>query len=334
MEEALLWSKEKRKIRCELCARYCLIENNKAGYCGVRVNKNESLYSKNFGKIIHMETSNIEKVPLFHFYPGSKTLSIAATGCNFRCNFCLNHDISHTKVAKGEKYTPEDIIGIANKKKIKIISFAHTEPTVNFEFAYKVARLAKRYDIKTIFVTNSYMTSDAIKKIGKYLDAVSIDIKASADPEFYKKYMDVQDVSPIFDAIRSFKKHRVFIEISNLIIPGIGDSMEFNKKLVDWIINRLDSTIPYHVLGFTPIGKLSHISPTPLDTLEKIATNSKRRGLRYIYIDGYGKNKFQNTYCYNCGNEVVSRLGSKVSEINIVNGRCPNCGYKIDVVRE
>jgi len=334
MEEALLWSRESGKIRCDLCAWRCLIPEGKPGLCGVRVNKKGTLYSKNYGKILFMDEQPIEKLPMFHFYPGAQTLSLASFGCNMRCKFCINADISQKTGGVGEKYTPEGIIKLANKKGIRIISFTYTEPTVNFEFAFKVARLAKRYNIKTTFVTNGYMTSDAIKKIGKYLDAVTVDIKASADPEFYKKYMGVEHVKPIFDALKSFKKHRVFIEISNLIVPGIGDNQELNQEFLDWVINNLSSSIPYHLLTFTPAHKMQDIPQTELETLEKFAMDSKKIGMRYIYINGHwGGTDSENTYCYNCGTKVIGRTGSSLSNINLIGDRCPECGFKIDVIR-
>lgn len=335
MEEALLWSRESGKVRCELCAWRCLIPEGESGICGVRANKKGTLLSKNYGKIVYIDEQPIEKLPMFHFYPGSKTLSLASYGCNMRCKFCINADISQVKRMKGEKHTPEGIIKLANKKRIKVIAFTYTEPTVNFEFVFKTARLAKRYNIKTAFVTNGYLTSDAIKKIGKYLDAVTVDIKASGDPEFYKKYMGVDNVKPIFAALKSFKKHRVFTEISNLIVPEVGDKREFNQELLDWVINNLDSSIPYHLLSFTPAYKMQNFLQTDLEKLEKFAVDAKKVGLRYIYINSeWGGSDYENTYCYNCGVPVVTRTGFMVNKINLIGNRCPNCGFKIDVVRE
>ncbi len=334
MEEALLWTREGKQIRCELCARRCLIPEEKKGYCWVRINKKGRLYSKNFGKIVFMDTDSIEKKPMFHFFPGTQTLSLASVGCNFRCKFCLNWEISQAKKVTGENYTPEDIIKIARDKGIKTIAFTYGEPTVFFEFAYRIARLAKRYNIKTMFVTNGYMTSDAIKKIGKYLDAVTVDIKASLDPEFYEKYMDVPYVDPIFYALKAFKKHRVFIEISNLIVPKIGDNQELNKKLVEWVINNLSSATPYHLLRFTPAYKMEEIFSTPTETLETFATDAKNLGLRYIYIGNVWGSNHENTFCYNCGKPVILRRGYIINKIDLTGSRCPNCGSKIDVIIE
>ena len=335
MEEAFLWSRESGKVRCELCAWRCLISDGDAGYCGVRVNKKGVLYSKNYGKILFMDKHRIEKLPMFHFYPDSETLSLSSFGCNMKCKFCRNADLSQKTSGMGDKYAPEEIIKLANKKGVKIISFTCSEPTVNFEFAFKVARLAKRYNIKTVFVTNGYMTSDAIKKIGKYLDAVTVDVKASGDPEFYKKYMEVESVQPIFDALKSFKKHRVFTEVSNLIVPEIGESREYNRELLEWIINNLGSSIPYHLLAFMPAHKMLDTPETGLDVLEEFASEAKRIGLRYVYThDSAGISGSENTYCYNCGVNVIERTASKITKVNLVGNRCPNCGFKIDLVKD
>jgi len=330
----MLWHKEGKKIRCELCSRRCLISEGKKGFCRVRVNNKGILYTLNYGKIVSMDVDPIEKKPLYHFYPGAPTLSISSIGCNFRCQFCLNWKISQAEKITGKEHTPEDIVKIANEKGIKIIAYTYTEPTIFFEFAYRVSRLAKRYNIKNVFVTNGYMTSDAIKKIGKYLDAVTVDLKASGNPDFYKKYMAVPDVEPIFDSIKNFQKHRVFIEISNLIVPKLGDDAADNHKLAEWIIDNLDSSVPYHLLGFTPIYKMTDIPPTNLDILERFAKDANNIGLRYPYVGNIWGSKYENTYCYNCGHLVIERTGMFVNKIEMKKDRCPSCGFKINVIRD
>jgi pyruvate formate lyase activating enzyme len=335
MQEAMLWIREGKKIKCELCAWRCLIPEGEAGICKVRVNKDGILYTKNYGKIVYMDVDPIEKKPLFHFYPGSQTLSISSVGCNFKCQFCINWETSQiVDKITGEKYSPEDIVKIANKKKIKIIAYTYTEPTIFFEFAYRVSRIAKRYNIKNVFVTNGYITSEAIKKIGKYLDAVTVDFKASGNSEFYKKYMGVPNVEPIFDSLKNFHKHRVFIEISNLIIPGVGDSQEDNRKLVEWIVENLDSSIPYHLVGFSPCFNMSNVQPTTLETLEKLANDAKIIGLRYPYIGNIWGSSYENTFCYNCGYKVIERTGVFINNIELEKDRCPNCGFKINIIKD
>jgi len=339
MKEAMLWHKERNGVRCDLCARRCFIAKNKRGFCLVRLNKANKLYSLNYGKLCSVNVDPIEKKPLFHFYPGTKTLSIATLGCNFRCQFCCNWNISHTiddtiEKLKGDDYTPEQIVELAEKNDCKSISYTYTEPTIFFEFAYKTAKLAHRSNILNVFVTNGYMTEDAIKKISKYLDAATVNFKASADPEFYKKFMSVPDVKPIFASLKRMKKQRMFIEITNLIIPQIGDDVESCRKLAQWISSELGSAIPFHILQFYPNHKLLELPPTPTSTLEKCIEESKKTGLRYVYIGNVFNHHDGNTYCYNCRERLIERSGTSVQNINLVDDRCPVCGSKINVLVE
>lgn len=339
MHEAMLWHKERNGIRCELCARRCFIAKDKRGFCLVRLNKDNKLYSLNYGKLCSVNIDPIEKKPLFHFYPGTKSLSIATLGCNFRCQFCDNWQISHAvddtkEKIEGEDYTPEQIVEMAEKNNCKSISYTYTEPTIFFEFAYKTAKLAHRSNIFNTFVTNGYMTEEAVKKISKYLDAVTLDFKASADPEFYKKFMSVPDVNPIFDSLKRMKKQRMFIEITNLIVPQIGDDIESCRKLAQWVSSELGSNIPFHIIQFYPSHKLLELPPTPTATLEKCIEESRRTGLKYVYIGNVFNHPDENTYCYNCRELLIKRSGTTVQKINLIKDRCPVCGSKINVIIE
>lgn len=339
MHEAMLWHKERNGIRCELCARRCFIAKDKRGFCLVRLNKDNKLYSLNYGKLCSVNVDPIEKKPLFHFYPGTKSLSIATLGCNFRCQFCDNWQISHAvddtkEKIEGEDYTPEQIVEMAEKNNCKSISYTYTEPTIFFEFAYKTAKLAHRSNIFNTFVTNGYMTEEAVKKISKYLDAVTLDFKASADPEFYKKFMSVPDVNPIFDSLKRMKKQRMFIEITNLIVPQIGDDIESCRKLAQWVSSELGSNIPFHIIQFYPSHKLLELPPTPTATLEKCIEESRRTGLKYVYIGNVFNHPDENTYCYNCRELLIKRSGTTVQKINLIKDRCPVCGSKINVIIE
>lgn len=339
MKEAMMWHKERNGIRCDLCARRCFIAKNKRGFCLVRLNKDNKLYSLNYGKLVSVNIDPIEKKPLFHFYPGTKSLSIATVGCNFRCQFCCNWNISHAidstkEKIEGEEYTPEQIVKMAEDNDCKSISYTYTEPTIFFEFAYRTAKFAHRSNILNTFVTNGYMTEDAIKKISKYLDAVTVDFKASGDPEFYKKFMSVPDVKPIFDSLKQMKKQRIFIEITNLIVPQIGDDIGSCIKLAQWVSSELNSNVPFHILQFFPNHKLLELPPTPTATLEKCIEESRRTGLRYVYIGNVFDHPDENTYCYNCRELLIKRSGASVKKINLVKERCPVCGSKINVLIE
>ena len=339
MQEAMLWHRERNGIRCDLCARRCFIPKGKKGFCLVRINKDNKLYTLNYGKLVAVNVDPIEKKPLFHFYPGSRALSIASAGCNFRCQFCCNAEISQaltlekTGEVPGEEYTPEEIIKLAEKNKCRSISYTYTEPTIFYEFAFKTAKLAHRSNIMNTFVTNGYITPEALKKF-KRLDAATVDFKASGDPEFYKKFMSVPDVSPIYETLKQMKKQRIFIEITNLIVPQVGDSIEQCRKLAEWINEELGSDIPFHILQFHPSYNLLELPPTPVSTLEKCIEEARRAGLRYVYIGNVPGHPDENTYCYNCREPLILREGFFVRKINLVNDRCPKCGFRINVITE
>jgi pyruvate formate lyase activating enzyme len=203
-----------------------------------------------------------------------------------------------------------------------------------FEFAYKTAKLAHRSNILNTFVTNGYMTEEAVKKIAKYLDAATVDFKASGDPEFYKKFMNVPSVSPIFDTLKQMKKQRIFIEITNLVVPQVGDNLELTKKLAQWITNELDSNIPLHIIQFFPSYQLMELPPTPISTLEKHIDEARKAGLRYVYIGNVPGHEAENTYCHNCMELLIQRHGMRVKKINLLKDRCPNCGLKMNVLVE
>lgn len=337
LHDAMLWEKERNGIRCFLCARRCFIAKDKRGFCQVRMNVDNKLYTLNYGRLIAVNVDPIEKKPLFHFYPGSTSLSIAAQGCNFRCQFCDNWQISQTvngeaEKTEGEEYTPEEIVRLAEKNKCKSISYTYTEPTIFFEFAFKIAKLAHRSNILNTFVTNGYMSDEAIKKISKYLDAATVDFKASADPEFYENFMSVPDVEPIFASLKRMKKQRIFIEITNLIVPQIGDDVDKCRKLAERITTELGSDIPFHILQFHPSYKLLELPSTSVVTLERCVQEAKRAGLKYVYLGNVPGHVDENTYCYNCGEPLIKRTGFMIENLNLVGDRCPNCGFKINVL--
>ncbi len=333
--EAMLWDKLKdKKVKCNLCERRCIIPDGGKGVCGVRVNKGGKLYTMTFGKITAMNIDPIEKKPFFHFYPGSKAFSISSFGCNFRCKFCCNWQLSQEWIEETETVTPEEIVKLASESGCKVIAYTYNEPTMMFEFAYKTGKLAHRYNIKNVFVTNGYMTPEAIKMISRVLDAVVVDIKASLNPEFYKNFMSVPKVEPIYNSIKLFYRQRVFLEVTNLIVPKVGDSFEDNRKFAEWLATEISPEIPYHLLRFTPEYKMKDYPQTPVETLEAMYDDARRAGLRYVYIGNVWGHDAENTYCYNCGELLIKRYGFYLQENKIKNGRCPICGVKINVVME
>lgn len=336
MQEAMLWHKERNGVRCDLCPWNCFISRDKVGICLVRKNVNNKLFSLNFGKIAAWNVDPVEKDPLFHFYPGSSTLTINVSGNNFRCSFCSNYDAKHGVDFKviGEERSPEDIIKLAEKNNCKSISFSYSEPTMYFEFVFRAAKLARRSNIKNIFITNGYMSEEGVKKIAKFIDASVINFKASGDPEFYKKFISVESLDPVYESIKQMEKQRVHLEISNLIIPQVGDNLEYCRKLAEWISTEIGSEVPFHVLQFKPTFKTAELPPTSIATLEKFIDTARSAGLRYVYIGIEEEHDAENTYCHNCREPLIFRKGRSIKKINLLRDRCPNCGLKTNVITE
>jgi pyruvate formate lyase activating enzyme len=335
MQEAVLWKKERNGVRCELCERRCFISKDKSGYCLVRKNSENKLYSLNYGKILDISTNTIEKNPLFHFMPGSATLSLTMPGTNF---FHTPEEIEKTFKDKdhnetvGKDYTPEQIVKFAEDKGVASITFSAEEPFINFEFAIKVAKLAHRSSIKNTFITNGYASEESVKKIAKFLDAATVNFYGSGDAEFYQKFFDVPNMRPIFDTVKQIKKQRLHLEITNLVVPQIGDSSESCKELADWINAELGSGVPFHVLRFFASPRFSDIPATCVGSLDKCIDEAKKAGLRYVYVGGVPGHSEENTYCYNCRELLITREGGKVKKSKLSNDRCPTCGLKINVV--
>ena len=334
MKEAMFYHRlEGGDVKCDLCNHRCLVRNNGKGVCHVRENRNGVLYTLVYGKLISRAVDPIEKKPLFHFYPGSSAYSIATVGCNFRCLNCQNYEISQmpreTGRIVGEDVTPESVVEDAKLYRCKSIAYTYTEPTVFYEFAYDVARLASKEGVKNVFVTNGYITEEALKEIRPYLDAANIDLKGFSD-EFYRKNCGAR-LDLVLDTIRSYKKMGIWIELTTLLIPTLNDDEAQLKAIADFIVN-LDPGIPWHVSRFYPMYKLMDLPETPMKSLEAARRIGIQAGLRYVYQGNVPGSEGENTYCHRCGELLIHRYGYRILEYKIKNGQCPRCGVKIDGV--
>lgn len=295
----------------------------------VRENIRGKLFSLNYGKVVALNIDPIEKKPLFHFLPGVSALSYACSGCNFRCLYCCNSEISQKCLpdVSGKDYKPEQIVDIAVKEECPVISHTYTEPTIYYEFASDVAIFAHDKNIKNIFVTNGYMTPEALENF-KYLDAATVDFKASADEAFMKKYASVTNIEPIFNFLKELKKQKIHTEITNLVVPRVGDDMEKFRKLVKWIVDELGADVPFHILRFFPNYKISEFPSTPSATLEKFFDEAKKQEMNYVYIGNVLGEK-ENTYCPNCKELLIERSGFQSRIVNLKKDRCGKCGERI-----
>lgn len=333
LHEAMLYEKkENRKTVCHLCARRCLTSEGGTGFCMVRKNEGGALFSLVYGKATSASVDPIEKKPLSHFNPGSLVMSVATMGCNFRCQFCDNWMISQEKNISGKNFPPAEVVKAARDNVCQGISYTYTEPTIFFEYAYDTAQLARQVGFFNTFVTNGYMTPEAVKAIAHCLDAATVDFKGGADPDFYKSVSSVPSVRPIFESLKEMKRNDIHIEITNLVVPKIGDSIERIKELTAWIRDTLGKDTPFHLLRFHPDYKLTTTPATPMDTLEKAYVASRDAGLNYVYIGNVPGHACESTYCPNCNELVIKRYSFEITRWNLVKDmRCPVCGTAIPI---
>jgi pyruvate formate lyase activating enzyme len=334
MKEALFYEKlENHAVQCHLCAHHCVIARGKRGICGVRENRGGILCTLVYGRSIAENIDPIEKKPLFNFLPGSKSFSIATAGCNFRCLHCQNHDISqmprNRDVIMGRNLSPNDIVSLAKQNGCESISYTYTEPTIFYEYAYDIAKLASAEGLKNVFVTNGYITEEPLRKISPYLDAANIDLKSFTEG-FYKKICGAK-LQPVLDAIKLYRDLNIWIEITTLIIPTHNDSPPELEQIASFI-KDLGTDIPWHITAFHPTYRLTNQSPTPVSALIQAREIGIRAGLRYVYVGNVPGERGENTYCYKCGELLIERYGFKIVTNRMSDAQCPKCQAKIDGV--
>nr|WP_048078543.1 AmmeMemoRadiSam system radical SAM enzyme [Desulfurococcus mucosus] len=321
------------RVRCNLCHRRCIIVPGAYGACGVRYNHEGKLYTLVYGLLTAANPDPIEKKPLMHFNPGSCAFSISTAGCNFYCRFCQNWVLSQSRRNGmfGKPYEPWEVVEEAVGSGCQGISYTYNEPTVFYEFMYDVAKLAKEKGLYNTMVTNGYMTPEAIGKLGGLIDAATVDFKASGNKDFYRRYMGVPDPSPIYESLIEMKKQGWWIEVTNLIVPRVGDRIEDTVKLAEWIASNLGDETPFHLLRFHPDYLMLDVPATPVETLEKHAEAARRAGLKHVYIGNVWGHPLENTYCPKCGSLVVERRGFYIVDWRLREGfKCPVCGYRLN----
>jgi pyruvate formate lyase activating enzyme len=331
MEKAVLWEKSGGgKVHCFLCSHHCSIVPDGFGFCGVRQNLNGELFTHAYGRVIAANVDPIEKKPLYHFLPGSFSYSIATIGCNFHCGFCQNWEISQLSMregpgAEGMPLAPEQAVENALKNRCRSISYTYTEPTIFFEYASDIAMLAKKSGLANVFVTNGYMTPEAIERARPYLDAANIDLKSYRD-DFYRSVC-AGSLKPVLESIRLMRSLGIWVEVTTLVIPGKNDSRE---ELADsaHFLAGIDKDIPWHLSRFYPNYKLDELGPTPEDTLKEARRLGYAAGLRYVYVGniyGWGN----DTECASCRALLVKRDAYAIVENTVTDGKCGRCGTKV-----
>ncbi len=327
MKEAMLYDRESGgRVRCGLCRFRCLIADGARGICGVRENHRGTLFSLVYGRLCAENVDPIEKKPLFHVMPGSSSFSIATVGCNFHCRHCQNHSISQVHSdgrIPGHDRTPEMVVEQAVASHCRSISYTYTEPTVFFEFALDTARLAREAGLLNLFVTNGYISSQALATIAPCLDAANIDLKGFSE-SFYRDIVHAR-LSEVLDSIVEYRRKGIWIELTTLLIPGLNDADDELAGIARFIMEHLGADTPWHLTRFYPTYKLTDLPPTPRETLCRAVEIGRAAGLRYVYEGNVPGSGNEETRCPSCSTLLVERSGFIVQRNFIKNGACPHC---------
>jgi len=336
MKEAMLYSPlEEGRVQCRLCSHRCVIGPSKKGICGVRMNKEGKLFSLVFGRVVSMNVDPIEKKPLFHFLPGTTSFSMATAGCNFHCLQCQNHEISQMPVdgkrVDGSLVPPSRIVSLAKENRCRSISYTYTEPTIYFEYAYETAALARQEGIRNVFVTNGYMTEEALRALQPYLDAANVDLKSYRDP-FYKEVCGAR-LEPVLENLKLMKALGIWVEITTLVIPTFNDSEKEFEEIARFILS-LGAEVPWHLSAFYPTYRMLNVPRTPAATLHRAREIGMTAGLRYVYCGNIPGHGGEDTFCPHCGRKVIRRMGFRVEMFEAPGGECRYCHGKMDGIWE
>jgi pyruvate formate lyase activating enzyme len=333
LKEAVLYEPmHGKRVHCFLCNWHCKISDGNRGLCNVRQNIDGKLYSLNYHKLCAANSDPIEKKPLFHFQPGSKAFSIAAQGCNFRCNFCQNWHISqivrNDGVLEGQMIEPARLVDFAIKDNCKSMAYTYTEPTIFMELAADCAVLAKHKGLTNVFVSNGFMTREAIDFAKDWMDGINVDLKSFSE-QYYKKLCKAK-LKPVLDTIDYIANHTdIWMELTTLIVPGDNDSETELRQIAEYIFNTCGPDMPWHISRFYPQYHHTNAEATPVSTLQLAYDIAKEVGLHYVYIGNLRTRKGENTYCPKCEHLLIEREGYFIAKNRIVNSSCPDCGEKI-----
>jgi pyruvate formate lyase activating enzyme len=321
------------KVRCTACARYCTIPSGSHGFCYVRKNEDGRLALLSYGRAAAIQVDPIEKKPLSHFHPGSRVYSIGTVGCNWRCQYCQNAEISQDQVVTGRPLSPRAAVEGARRFGCSGITFTYNEPTIFIEYALDVIEEAHRAGLFGNFVTNGYMTPEAVELLGPKLDAVSVDFKGSGEPGFMRKYITAKGPDPILSTLKDLQQRGVHVEVTDLIVPQVGESDDSTRKLARFLVDELGPEVPFHLLRFHPDYHMMDLPETPVKTLERLHAIAKAEGLEYVYLGNVWGHRLEHTYCPGCGAIAVRRFGSTIQAWNLdAESRCRKCGKSIPIV--
>jgi pyruvate formate lyase activating enzyme len=324
--EAQFWKTENEKIRCLLCPHQCLIGEGQYGICNVRQHVQQKLITRAYNNLCALAIDPVEKKPLYHFMPGTKTFSIAMAGCNLKCKNCQNSHISQEVEHLGYDFPPHYIVENALEKKCPSVSFTYTEPTVFYEYMLETAKLAHENGLKNIMVSNGYINREPLLQLIPYVDAANIDIKAF-DEETYKN-LTGGSLQPVLDTVKTLMQHSVHVELTYLLVPSFSDDIKQITAFVDWLISNNMQTVPLHFSRFFPSFQLEHLPPTPTEHVLAAVYLAKSKGIHYVYA-GNMDDVDNNTYCHSCRTLLIEREHYQIKRMNLEHGTCKKCGRKL-----
>jgi pyruvate formate lyase activating enzyme len=336
IKEAMLYEKgEDEKLKCNVCAHHCTIAESRYGICRTRQNRAGKLYTLIYSSVSSAHVDAIEKKPLYHFFPGSLAFSLGTVSCNFKCKHCQNFEISHASVRERDidahtvDMSPEEAVRRAKDSGCDSISWTYNEPTIWFEYTYDCARIAKKAGLYTVYVTNGYISEDALNEISPFLDAANVDVKAFSE-DFYKNISGAK-LEPVLDTCRRMYEKKIHLELTYLIIPRHNDTDAEIKNFSSWVVD-LNPSIPVHFSRFYPMHLMLDVPPTPVETLERAHDIAKEAGVEYVYIGNVYGHKYENTFCPECETLLIERKGYNIRKI-ISQPRCPepSCGKEINI---
>lgn len=315
-----------KRVRCKLCPRDCVVDDMERGYCGVRENKGGVYYTLVHSNPCAVHIDPIEKKPFQHFLPGTTTFSLATAGCNIECAFCQNWQISQARPEQTNnvRLPPTEVVAQAKSHGCKSIAFTYTEPVVFWEYVIDTAKVARKEGIKSVIITNGYIHLEPLKEACRWLDAVKIDFKSFSE-KFYAKICH-GELAPVLKTIRAVEEQGVWLELVNLVIPGLNDDPDEHRKMCRWIVNNLGREAPIAFTRFYPTYKLKNVPATPVTTLERARKIAVEEGIHYAYVGNVPGHRWEHTYCPKCGEVVIRRVGYSVNLSNFDKGRCRRCG--------
>jgi pyruvate formate lyase activating enzyme len=334
MREAMHWSPlDGGKVACSLCGHGCIIPAGGHGLCRVRQNRGGKLYALTYGRYSGVSPDPIEKKPLYHFMPGTRTLSFGSVGCNLKCQFCQNYEISNEwTLAQTREISPEAVPSMVARQGCKSVSWTYNEPTMWYEFTLDASRQLRAAGIPTVYVTNGFMSEGALRELAPSLDAMNVDVKAFTE-EFYKELTNGR-LDKVMETCSVAKSLGIWLELTNLVIPTKNDDEGDLRRMARWIMDKLGPDVPLHFSRYHPDYKMLDLRHTPVETLQRAREIAREEGLRYVYIGNVQSMDGENTHCHSCGALLIARMGYHVADKIPGGVACPKCGTKAAIVRE